>query len=212
MSDDAPSLLSLPLHVREAILTYVLAVAQPLYLFRDHPSRIEVFAPAKPRQWTALLYTNRQLSRESSAVLYASNAFALLDQAEEQTSLLRLFLDRIGPTNSAALNWLCLDFPLFQRQAGKFEIHHDSLQRVELIRQHCDGLTTLEFGLNAVSKRNLEDTLTSGSENAHDVLAELDNAVRTISSLGTIVARVHGGALHPDIARAAQKLGWVVSK
>jgi hypothetical protein len=52
-------------------------VPEPLYLFQDPGSPLEIFMPNKPRAWLALLYTSRRVSYEARSVLYGANRFSL---------------------------------------------------------------------------------------------------------------------------------------
>ena len=91
------SLLSLPRNIRDDIFKRVLVVRHPLYLFQDKYSAVvETFGPEIPVRWLALLYTNRQVHDEASAVLYGLNRFTLVDTTRQQVRLLQSFLNCIG--------------------------------------------------------------------------------------------------------------------
>jgi len=91
------SLFSLPDHIRDDIYRRVLVVPHSLFLFQDTGSRvIQTFAPEKPSRWLALLYTNRQIHDEATAVLYGFNDFTFMDTTQHQGSLLESFFDCIG--------------------------------------------------------------------------------------------------------------------
>lgn len=108
------NLLGLPTRVLKRIYRRVLWVPHPLYLFQEPGSRVESFAPDRPKQWLALPYANRQICREAATVLYETNRFHLVDVTEQQVSLLRSFLGCIGPVNAASLSYLCINFPVIE--------------------------------------------------------------------------------------------------
>jgi hypothetical protein len=114
------SLLSLPRNVRDDIFRRVLLVAHPLYLFQDgDSSMVETFGPEIRVRWRALLYTNRQVLDEASAVLYGSNNFSLVDTTQKQVVLLQSFLNRIGSTNAGLLSHICINFPVAEHADGQ---------------------------------------------------------------------------------------------
>lgn len=137
----------LPEGVRNDIYRRVLVLRHPLYIFQEPNSSVESFAPDKPFRWLALLYTNRQIYLESSAVLYGMNQFHLVDITPLQADLLKSFLDCIGTANSASLSYLCVNFPVAERSGsltGRVELSTDSMQSVRLYRDKCAQLSTLE--------------------------------------------------------------------
>ncbi|KAJ4191845.1 hypothetical protein NW767_010752 [Fusarium falciforme] len=82
----------LPGTVRQDIYKRVLAVAHPIYLFRDFGPRVESFAPDKPKRWIALLYVNRQISGEAKVVLYGDNNFYVDGQLAKSWHPFAIFL------------------------------------------------------------------------------------------------------------------------
>ncbi|KAF2257477.1 hypothetical protein CC78DRAFT_527771 [Lojkania enalia] len=139
--------LSLPPRIRNKIYMSSLIVPHPLYLFQEPGCRVELFAPDRPRRWPALLYTNRQISREASAMLYGINHFHLIDATEKQLSLLESFLDCIGDVNAASLSHLDINFPVVEDidgKPGQLRLRDDSSQILGLIKRKCTKLRTLE--------------------------------------------------------------------
>lgn len=119
-----------------------------LFLFQDTGSRvIQTFAPEKPSRWLALLYTNRQIHDEATAVLYGFNDFTFMDTTQHQGSLLESFFDCIGSVNAGLLSRLCINFPVAESakgQLGTVMLRTDDSHGLKLLQKKCTNLTTLE--------------------------------------------------------------------
>ncbi|KAL3494999.1 hypothetical protein BJX62DRAFT_13586 [Aspergillus germanicus] len=206
---------SLPTKIRTSIYKLALTLPHPLYLFQDTGSRLGVFAPRKPRQWLALLYTNRQISAEASAVLYGSNQFILEEVGSPQLEgrLLNSVLHCIGSKNSRYLSHLCIKFPALRwkdGQPGEFKLAEASLQNLERLRNECSNLTTLEtlvYGIDSSGpfRGNLND-----SQSFREVLREIDALLRGIDCLNKIIVKFSSGSPSPSVKEFLQGLGWVV--
>ncbi|KAF2267299.1 hypothetical protein CC78DRAFT_87166 [Lojkania enalia] len=202
--------LDLPKGVRNKIYSRVLIVPHPLFLFQEPGCRVETFAPDRPFRWLALLYTNRQISHEASAVLYRINHFHLVDITEQQFGLLRSFLDCIGHVNAASLSHLDINFPVVESIDGKpgaLKLRDDNLQSLELLRHNCTTLSTLEALIHSKNFsifRKTDDFL-------REALLLIDAQFRAISSLKKIIIRV---TVYDKIPTSAtdymEGLGWVV--
>lgn len=188
----------------------MLAVGHPIYLFQDFGPRVETFAPDKPKRWLALLYTNRQIHDEAKAVLYGENCFCLMDKPQQQDALLRSFLDCIGPHNAESISRLCISFPVVEKtpdQPEAVRIRQDSLQSLNLVREKCTNLTTLEMQVSNENSRFL------GGDNAQfaqEALLRIDAQVAAISSVGRTVIRLYAKDVPPPVVDIMQGLGWVV--
>lgn len=99
---------SLPLEVRNGVYSRVLIIPHPVFLFQDTGSRIETFAPDKPLRWLALLYIDRQMHIEATAILYRLNVFNFVDATRKQAELLQNFTSCIGSVNAGLLSYLCI--------------------------------------------------------------------------------------------------------
>ncbi|PSK43018.1 hypothetical protein B9Z65_6972 [Elsinoe australis] len=209
--DNGGGFFALPRKARDAIYKEVLSVSHPLYLFQDTPSYMGVFAPEVPPHWLALLYTNRQASRESSAVLYAKNVFAFVDQAEEQTSLLRRFFTSIGPVNSSFLTRLCIDFPAFPGRPEGPELRRDSQEGLKLVRDHCVGLTTIEFSLNSLSSRKLTSMVQGEKSIAQEAIAQIRSSLQSMPSLQEVYIRLQGTRPPDFIVQIMRDCDWIVT-
>ncbi len=201
---------SLPSKARNNIYEEVLTVAHPLYLFRDTGPRVETFAPDKPLQWLALLFINRQMSSEASAVLYGKNNFILLDTPRQQIGLLQAFLDCVGPMNASLLSHLCINFPDIEGLPGESKLKEGSLLTLKLLRERCTNITTLETHVyshnSGVFTRTDQDKL----QFIREALSQIDVQLRAMPSLDKIIVRVYGGTPTPSVMEFMQGFEWVV--
>lgn len=201
----AVSFLILPLEIRNKIYKYILTIRHPIYIFRDSPNsgNIESFVPdisRRRRYWTALLSVNRQISVEARAILFGGNQFQLMEvdtkQLEVQTpSLLRSFLECIGPVNAASLSCLYTTFPAIEEErigdgsggsqsTRRIRFREDGLQKLQLLREQCSGLRVLDMVYTG------SGVIATGAETTLEVLQEIDSHFRAIPSLSRIVIRV----------------------
>lgn len=204
----------LPLEIRNDIYKRVLAVPETLHIFQDTDCPLESFPPRKPYAWLSLLYTNHRISDESKIVLYRSNRFALeeLETRRPQGSLLKSFLECIGPANSGSLSHLCVNFPAVEEldgQSRELRIREDSLQALHLLRDGCTGLNTLE---TLVYRKTCGSFMKEdqGGINFREVLSEINVLLSGIGSLNRIIVRVCSGSLAPSAREFMRSLGWVV--
>jgi len=188
-------------------------VAHPLYLFKDaHSPNVELFAPEKRRRWPALLFTNRQLNAEASAILYGSNHFTLVDTTSNQVNLLQAFLDGIGPGNAAHLSHLTINFPAAESQEERVVLREADLRGLKLLQEKCTGLATLETHVQPGNSKGL--TVTSlaeeGSQFAREALAQVDGQFNAIPSLHKVIVRFYSGSPAPEVAELMQGYGWAI--
>jgi hypothetical protein len=202
--------LDLPKGIRNDIYKKVLIVPHPLYLFQEPDSRVETFAPERPIQWHALLYTNRQIYREASAALYGMNKFHLVDITQQQISLLQSFLDCIGPVNAASLSHLCVNFPVAESidgQPGKVKLRDDGPQSLKLLQNKCTNLSTLETTVHHKNSSVFRET----DDFLQEALLSIDGHFKAIPSLEKITVEFTVFRILTSSAKDfMQGLGWVV--
>lgn len=201
----------LPLEIRNKIYERVLIIPHPLYLFQEPGSSVDTFAPSKPPRWLALLYVNRQLCNEASAVLYGINRFHFVDITQQQVGVLRSFLSCIGSFNAASLSYLCVNFLVaegIEGEPGKIRLGDESMQSLTLLRDNCTTLSTLEM---VVHYKN-SNFFTHTDEFLREALPQIDEQLRTISSLERIIVRIeiHGPIPTSSVKSLMQALGWSV--
>ncbi|KAE8405644.1 hypothetical protein BDV37DRAFT_281781 [Aspergillus pseudonomiae] len=203
--------LSLPIDLRNNIYRQVLAVPHPIFLFQDPRCPIESFAPEKPSQWLVLLYTNHQVSKEAKA-LYNTNEFVLEESTKRQGSLVKSFLNCIGPVNAGFLSYLRMDFPATERvdgQLGEIKIRKDGLQTLRLLQEQCTNLKTLEtlvYGPNygLLTDQEIDIRL------LRDALQDINTQLRAIEPLDRIIVRVCSGSATPPTIEFMEELGWII--
>jgi hypothetical protein len=203
--------LHLPKEIRIYIYCKVLTVPHALYLFQEPNAHVELFAPDKPHRWLALLLTNRQTRNEASVELYGTNQFHLVDTTPQQVKLLQTFLDIIGSENAASVSRLPINFPVLEDEYGRpgdVKFRDDSLQSLELLRENCTKLSTLEILVH--SKSN--SVFKRADDSLQQALLLIDAQLKTIPSLGKIVVPVKArdGAPTSAAKEIMQGLGWVV--
>jgi hypothetical protein len=189
----------------------VLIVLHPLYLFQDQGSPVGAFAPDKPRQWLALLHTNRQISVEASAVLYKVNHFELVDITERQTGVLQSFLDCIGSVNAASLSHLCINFPIavsIDEEPENVRLRADSIQSLKLLQDKCTNLLTLETAVHFKNFGFFKKT----DQFLREAFSQIDEQLKAIHSLQRVIVRVEAqsGPLTYAAKDMMQRLGWLV--
>ncbi|KAG9231370.1 hypothetical protein BJ875DRAFT_517407 [Amylocarpus encephaloides] len=208
------SFFSLPGDIRNNIYRRVLVVGHPLFLFQDTGSTVvETFAPDRPFRWLALLYTNRQVHDEASAVLYGLNHFTFMDTTRHQGGLLQSFLGCIGSVNAGLLSHLCINFPIVETvegQPGNFILREDDLHSLKLLQEKCTNLTTLETLIHSRNSRRLINPGHDDSQFIREALSQIDAQLKAISSLNKIIVRSYDGTPNPWVMELMQGLGWVI--
>lgn len=204
------NIFSLPEKIRKHIFQKVLYVPHPLYLFQDTGSRVETFAPDRPRQWLSLLYVNRQIHDEAAKILFGINNFTLLDERRPTQCLLNAFLTCIGPMNSASLSHLSIDFPALEVEAGEVRLKHDSLQKLKLLQGHCTNLKTVETSFSIKHIRDLDQVTGNNPQLIMDALSKINSQLHSISSLETVIVRITGPSPALSTMECMRTLGWTI--
>jgi hypothetical protein len=209
----AISFFTLPREIRNDIYRRVLVVAHPLFLFQDTGSRVETFAPDRPFRWPALLYTNRQVHDEASAVLYGLNHFTFEVEMQHQFGPLQSFLNCIGPVNAGLLSHLSINFPVAESvegQPGKVTLREDDLRSLKLLQEKCTHLTTLETLVYSQNSRRLINASHDDSQFIREALSQINAQLKAISTLREIIVKFNDGHPTPSVMELMQDLGWVV--
>jgi hypothetical protein len=213
-------LFSLPREIRNNIHQRVLIASHPLYIFQEtagsRDDKVGLFAPERPpaRRWLALLYTNKQLHEEASAVLYGLSHFALVDatagKKNQGPGLLSSFLGRIGSVNAGCLSHLCINFPVVTAGAEEGGVTTDGQAGEEegnfwgelgLLREKCTGLATLEMMVYGRHAKGLT-VASHGANNPRVVrggLSQMDAHLKAIPSLRRVLVKLYSGPLAPEV-------------
>lgn len=203
------SFFDLPRKTRDNIYGRILVVNHPIDLFRDTGGPVEAFAPEQPNHWTAALYVNRQMSRESGAILYGMNVF-VVDEIRQQGVILEAFLKTIGPVNSASLSRLTLNLPAVIPMSEGFRLRDDSAHALRLIRIHCTGLQTLEFLSSGLKSFVFDPTIQDNVGTADEALSTVDLQIKAIGPLDRVLVRAKGQDSSSPLLRIMQDLGWII--
>jgi hypothetical protein len=199
----------LPIKLRNHIYKELLTLPQQLILFQDPGCPVESFAPKKPPQWLALLYTHPQISRESNAILYSTNRFALKEGSKCQGNLLQSFLDCIRSVNASFLSQLQMDFPAIKQkdgQSSEIRLREDGLRTLRLLQEKCTNLKALEtlvYGSNG----GLIAVQETDPQLLRDVLQNINAHFQAIRSLRRIIVQVCSGSPAPPTIDFMQQLG-----
>jgi hypothetical protein len=206
-------LFDLPRPVRDEIYREVLAVVQPLYLFKDSGSpKVGLFAPGKRPRWLALLFTNRLLHAEASAILYRANHFTFVSTTPNQSDVVQSFLDCIGSVNAAHLSHLSINFPAADSQQGEVVLGEPDSDTLRLLQEKCTGLATLETIVQKGNSKGLtaRSQAQDGSQFAREALAQVDVQFKAVPSLRKIIVRFYSGSPTPEVAELMQRYDWVI--
>lgn len=171
-----------------------------------------MFAPERPK-WLGLLYTNKRLHDETSAEIYGSNRFNLVDTTQHQYRLLKAFVDPIGPVNACSLSRLCISFPAAEsreEQPEKIVLRDDDLFSLKLIREKCTKLTTLEAFIHSHNSKALTKFDEDKPQFTQDALLHIDAQLKSIPSLNRIIVRMYSGTPTPSAMDLMHGYGWVV--
>lgn len=189
----------------------VLVLKSPLQLWRDS-SQLHTFAPEMPYRWLALLYTNRQIYDEASAVVYSSNRFTLVDSTQE-FELLQSFLTSIGSTNAGFLSHLCISFPVLEAvgdESGTVNLSKESLQSLVFLQRMCTGLKTIETLIFHQNSGGLRKASEDNLEFVEKAISQIDHHLRAIPSLKEFVVRIYDRNVTSSVRAVMQRPGWKV--
>lgn len=205
-------LLSLSRALRDKIYRQVLVVAHPIYLFQESESQpVETFAPDRPSRWLAVMYTNRQVHDEASALFYGSNLFSFVETTPYQVGLIQCFLNGIGSENASLLSRLCINFPSAERTQEKMVLTEDGARTLALLQEKCTSLRTLEILVYGKSYAIMIAEGCNESQALRNVLSQIDMRLKSITSLTRVTVRFCEGAPSPTVTSLMQDLGWEVS-
>ena len=137
----------------------------------------------------AILRTNRQVNREAVTFLYSNNRFVFpsissfddtipsissFDDIDE-VPFIAPFLRQIG-ANGGLLRHICIEFPSRDEfpYSEEWILHNGYGQNLQLIRQSCTDLRTIEIWTSVLNKFNFE----------HRILDRAEKMLRTLDDGG----------------------------
>jgi hypothetical protein len=133
--------------------------------------------------------------------------------ANYRSNILRSFITSIGPVNAGFLPRLRISFPATERahdQSGEIRLREDALQNLQLLRNECTGLKTLETLVYDKSSTYLLTESSDNTQSARDVLVRINAELKGIASLYKIIVRFCNDSPTPWIRGCLEELGWIV--
>jgi hypothetical protein len=206
---------SFPSEIRNKIYEEALVLSEPIILVVAQPYG-GIYGLSLPRNslfygplrlCPAILLANKRAHREASPLLYSRNCFRV-----QTRGILTLFLDDIGPQNASFLRHICITFPAFDdNHVGSVTLKEDSIRTLELIRDNCTNLTTLETSLRLRTINAMEVAINMlDSPRAAAPLALVDARFKAISSLKEIIVNVYDEPLSCDLREKMRGCGWTI--
>ena len=207
--------LEFPTEIRFNIYSELLVVDETIVFVASHGPRSPPLLRYKSDGLCpALLRVSKRVYHEASPLLYSNNRFRF-PQAVADTSFytdgahIAPFLYQIGSQASLVHN-ICIGFPSFEHpQSGGIKIREEHVKNLELIRDICTSIRTLELFVSP--DHNIYAL--SHSEIAVEAIHLLDTRFKTIPSLKEITVNFE---VHPeedpddDIRKRMYDRGWAV--
>lgn len=140
-----------PKEIRLQIYSELLVHSEPIVFVAHYgPSSPPLFRSRRISLCPALLRLNTQAYSEASPLLYSNNCFRFTDIWNSTDSAhIAPFLLQIGP-QANLVRHICISFPTFDdfRQSSA-SLHEAHIKNLELIRETCTSITTLELSLHS---------------------------------------------------------------
>ncbi len=184
-----PSLFDLATEIRLKIYKELLVHSGPIQ-FRgfDNKTQKSLFLSKSTYDgepyhlYPQVLRVNKKAHDEASSLLYSNNRFTFwcMDPTTQDFAF-TLFLGQVKSRNATQLRHIYVDFPLF---GGREDEKRESLQTLDLIRDNCPSITTIEVSLRGVLP-SVYDPIDAM------VLQDLDTRLKEIKSLRKIYVEVY---------------------
>ncbi|KAI9856730.1 MAG: hypothetical protein M1813_008767 [Trichoglossum hirsutum] len=146
----------------------------------------------------ALLRANKRVNREASPLLYSGNRFRFSG------------LD----LTPSFLRHVCIDFPEFgDYRPGSTVLQEDSIKILELIRDNCTGIATLETSLRDDFRLECVGYKLDSSPITVEALELLDARFKAILSLKVVIVDAHvydDEDLSDDLMKKMRDCGWTI--
>jgi hypothetical protein len=167
----------------------------------------------------ALLRANKRVNREASPLLYSGNRFRfsgldLTPRLDTKSAVLASFLSQIESQNASFLRHVCIDFPEFgDYRPGSTVLQEDSIKILELIRDNCTGIATLETSLRDDFRLECVGYKLDSSPITVEALELLDARFKAILSLKVVIVDAHvydDEDLSDDLMKKMRDCGWTI--
>ncbi|KEF51026.1 uncharacterized protein A1O9_12910 [Exophiala aquamarina CBS 119918] len=162
----------------------------------------------------AILCVSKMIHREASPLLYSHNRFRFPEvftsaPSASTSAHIRPFFDQIG-SYASHIRHICVPFPSFDYpQPTRALLHEVHIKNLELIRDTCTGVETLEL---SVPPEHCNYAL-SHSVIAAEALNLLDMHFKSIPSLKEIIVNLNmypQRAPSDDLTKKMKNYGWTV--
>jgi hypothetical protein len=154
---------------------------------------------------------------EASPLLYSNNRFRFPDICTSTPSAtdsahIVPFLSQIG-SQASLIRHICIAFPTFDDyRRGRAKLHEAHIKNLELIRDTCTSITTLELSLSKTFPLDSANDALDDSPIVADALDLLDMRFKAVPSLKEIIVnvQVYGEEDLSDDLMKMRDCGWTV--
>ncbi|KAL2047868.1 hypothetical protein ABVK25_011277 [Lepraria finkii] len=188
------------IEIRLKIYSELLVHSGPIDYIADYgPPSPPLFRRQRDGLCPAVLRVSRIMHGEASPLLYSSNCFPFPEvfttPSAPTSTHIGPFLDQIG-SHGRLIRHICIPFPTFDYpQPARAILHEAHIENLELIRDTCAGIRTLEL-LGPPEHCNYA---LSHSAIAAEALNLLDTRFKSIPSLEEIIVNLK---VYPNETRA----------
>ncbi|SRR6266536_1860572 len=201
--------------IRLRIFSELLVLSEPIDFVADYgPPSPPLFRRQRDGLCPAVLRVSRMMHREASPLLYSNNRFRFPEVFTSTPSAptsahIGPFLDQIG-SHARLIRYICIPFPTFDYpQPARAILHEAHIKNLELIRDTCAGIQTLEL---LVPPEHYNYAL-SHSTIAAEALNLLDTRLKSIPPLKEIIVNFKvypEGDPSDDLTKKIHDYGWTV--
>jgi hypothetical protein len=202
------------IEIRLKIYSELLIHSEPIVFVADYgPPSPPLFRNQRAGLCPALLRANKKVYSEASSLLYSNNRFRFPDifistPCPTTSPHIAPFLHQIG-SQASLIRHVCISFPTFDDiRHDRAMLHEAHIKNLELIRDTCTSLTTLELLLPPDSANYAFDD----SPITAEALGLLDTRFKAILSLKTIIVnfQVYDAEDRSDDRIKMRDRGWTV--
>ncbi|KAF2270179.1 hypothetical protein CC78DRAFT_194405 [Lojkania enalia] len=162
----------------------------------------------------ALLRVSRQVHREAIPLLYSNNRFrfpqVITNSCRTDSAHIAPFLGQIG-SQASLIQHICITFPSFEHpQPSTARIHEEHVENLELIRDTCTSIKTLEL-LVPPDQRSYALSISQIATEAIDLLDTHFRAIASLKEININFEVYPGEDLDNDITKKLRDYGWAVT-
>ncbi|KAI8948200.1 hypothetical protein F4801DRAFT_469400 [Xylaria longipes] len=215
----AMNFFSLPAEIRLQVYSELLVLPEPIVFEADSgPPSPPLFRSNRDGLCPALLRVNKQVYSEASSLLYSNNRFRFPDifvsiSSATNSAHIAPFLRQIG-SQASLIRYICITIPAFlvfyDSQQDRVMFHEPHIKNLELIRDTCTSITTLELSVPPDPAKYAIDDWPLLAAEALDLL---NTHLKAIPPLKEIVVnfQIHSDEdLSDDRMKKMRDRGWTV--